>query len=173
MCCVFVYIHIIGGFFIHLVNCRGTFSASQQALVKLIKRHIDFYDVIIFPFDEIADNQIEFTAACEGIACPTDEIPGLLQIQLQCQRQGNGRSLRGLIIRIVADFGKVLLGQQCLFVNLGIFFTPLIDELQQRFRKTGIGLPQQFCQGSGFRFGCRHRSRPGAARCCIRRSCFR
>ena len=81
---------------------------SQQALVKFKQSRVDIEQVIILLPDEVHDDHIKLTAVGQGITRPADQIPGLLQIQLQCQSKSNGGGLGWLIVGIVADFGEML-----------------------------------------------------------------
>ena len=113
--------------------------------------------------NKVADDQVEFAAVGQRVTRPADQISCGIQIQFQRKRQGNGRRLGGLVIWIVADLGKMLLGEQGLLVNLRILFAGIIDQLQQGLRKSGIGLRDQLFQTHGGAGGC-------AARFCLQQN---
>ena len=79
-------------------------------MVEFVQSQVDFHNVIVSVFNKIADNQVEFAAVGEGIACPTDQVTGGFYIQLQgnCQCQGGG--FGGFIMGVIANLGEMLLG---------------------------------------------------------------
>ena len=126
-------------------------TATMKADTLYIKGVFELYrimfeQIVYFMLDEVADDDVGFAAVRQCVACPANEILCLFQIQFQCQGQGNGGGFGGSVIRIAADFGKMLLGQEGLLVDGGVFLTGLIDEFQQSFRKTRVGLLQHFLQ---------------------------
>ena len=47
---------------------------AQQTLIKLIQCNVDLHHVVIALFDEVTDDQVEFAAIGQGIACSTDQV---------------------------------------------------------------------------------------------------
>ena len=115
-----------------MVNCQGTFSA-QETLVKFKEGGIDVMDVVIAPVDEVHDDHIKDTAAGQRKTGPSNEILCLLQIQLQRDGKGDGRSLGGLVGWVVPDFGEMLTGNIGPGVYGGVLFPGAVNELQQCF----------------------------------------
>ena len=123
---------------------------TEQALVEFKQSRVDVEQVIVLLPDEVHDDHVEFAAVCQSVTRPTDQIPGLIQIQLQRQRQSNSGGLGGLIVGIVADFGKMLPGEIGFGVDFRILFPGLVNELQQGFGESRVGLRQQVDK-AGFR----------------------
>ena len=69
----------------------GDFLATKQALIKLIQRNIDLHHVVIALLDEVADDQVEFAAVGQGVACSADQILGFFQIQFQSNGKSDSR----------------------------------------------------------------------------------
>ena len=84
------------------------FSRPQQTLIKGEQRLVDLKDVVFLLPDEILDDDVELAAGAEGVARTGNEVTGLVQIQFQRDGEGDGRGLRGLVVRIVANLGKEL-----------------------------------------------------------------
>ena len=74
---------------------------------------------------------IKLAAGTESVARAGDEVTGFIQIQFQRDGKGNRRSLGGLIVWIVADFGKQLAVYIGFLINLGVLLTTAVDEVQQ------------------------------------------
>ena len=70
---------------------------------------VNLHHIVVFLLNEVADDQIKFTAVCQGITGSANQIPCFIQVQFQSQRQGYGGGLGWFIMGIVPDFGKVLL----------------------------------------------------------------
>ena len=107
-------------------------SRPQQTLIKGEQRLVDLENIVFLLPDEILDNDVELTAGAESVARAGDEVAGLVQVQLQRDGKGNGRGLGGLVVRVIANFGKELAIHVGLFVDLGVLFSAAVDELQQR-----------------------------------------
>lgn len=123
---------------------QGNKAAFQQKDEASLNDYIEFCaNSILFPPDEILDDHIEFAAGAEGIACPGDEVAGLVQVQLQGDGKGDGRGLGGLIVRIVADLGEQLAVHIGLFVDFRILFAAAVNELQHGLRESGVQMRQQ------------------------------
>ena len=60
--------------------------------------------------NSIADNQVKLAAIGQRISCSANQVLCCIQVQFQSKRQGDGSWFGGLVIRVIADLGKMLLG---------------------------------------------------------------
>ena len=119
---------------------------ADQGLVEGKQHLIEGKYIIVAVEDKILHNNVEFAAVGQGEARPADEVPGLLQVQLQSDGEGHGGGLGGLVGRVAADLGEQLAVDVGFFVDVRVLLAGAVDELQQGLGETGVGLFQQLLQ---------------------------
>ena len=77
------------------------FSRAKQRLIEGEERLVDLIDIVVLVDDEVFDDQIEAVGVAECVARFFQQLPGLLQIQLQRDGKGNGRGLARLILALL------------------------------------------------------------------------
>ena len=107
------------------------FLCPQQALVKFEQGHIDLVDIVVSPVDEIFHNNIKLAAVGQGVARPGNQVPGLVQIQLQRHSKCQRRRFGGSVGRIVPDLGEVFSVHIGPFVYLGDLFSAAVDKRER------------------------------------------
>ena len=81
-------------------------SAAQQRLLEGEKGIIDEENIVFSPLDEIFYDNVQLAAVGYGKTGSADKIPCFIKVQLQRNGKGQSCCLAGLVLGIVADFGK-------------------------------------------------------------------
>ena len=77
--------------------------------------------------NEKLNDDVKFTAARQRIACPTDEVLCLIQIQFQSDGERQCRRFGRFVGWIISDFGKQFSINIGLLIDLHICFTHAIN----------------------------------------------
>ena len=109
------------------------FLCTQQALIKFEEHHIDLIDIISSVGNEILNDDIKLVAPGQGITCTADKVSGFFQIQFQGNGKGHSSWLGWLVLGIVSDLGEELPVHIGPFIDVGVLFSGLVDELQECF----------------------------------------
>lgn len=142
----FDYSHIIGWILSPVVALKATFSAAQQALVKIEQCFVDLIYIVVILQNKEFNDPVEGAGLGQGIACPANQVPGFLQIQLQGDGKGNRCGLGRIIALYIHNFGEQPTVYIGLPVNFRIFLSGTVYVFQRRILKSHIILLQEFLQ---------------------------
>src|SRR5690606_23338881 len=69
------------------VASKATFSRTKKRFVKYKQSFIDFENIVLFPLDEIADDQVELVAIRQAVAGGPEQFFRLIEIQFERDRK--------------------------------------------------------------------------------------
>ena len=106
---------------------------TDQTLVKGKQCFIDFIHIIVYPFNKIFYNDVEFTRMRQCESCLAEHLLHLGKRQLQSEGKCQHRRFGWVIESIRADFLEELPVNICFLVALCIRHTAFLNLSKQHF----------------------------------------
>ena len=143
--------------------CMGSVNHPAHRVIQygfLTKAEELGMEPIVSGLDEMLHDHIRHVAVGQCIACPSNQILRLFQIQFQRNRKRQRSHLGRFILWVIADFGKQFSIHVRLSINFRIRLSGPVNHLQERFGESGIQPIQQLIKINTLNRGEELRNRP-------------